>query len=234
MPHFPQQQPKILAALEAGPSPALTSTKRARLNLPEELTFDKSSTQLQIDFRQKYSRSGLSKEMKETSMALIPGNGENLGFHCKIMPMGCSFVSCRVRNCGVRLPKSELHEHIETAHPKKKFQCDVCPMSFKVNRDLIQHQRTHSGIKPFKCEVCGKKFTQKCTLKKHQEVHIRHGDRSFKCEVCGKTFTQKGHMKRHMMLHTGEKPFSCCYCGVTFNRADSRNFHEVKCSEKYK
>ena len=49
-------------------------------------------------------------------------------------------VSCRVKNCGVRLPKAELYEHIETAHPKLKFQCEICPMSYKHKRDLIVHQ----------------------------------------------------------------------------------------------
>eukprot|EP00116_Pleurobrachia_bachei_P001242 sb/3461504/ len=40
-------------------------------------------------------------------------------------------VMCRLKNCGVKVPRSELYKHIETVHPRNKFQCEICPMSFK-------------------------------------------------------------------------------------------------------
>eukprot|EP00116_Pleurobrachia_bachei_P008936 sb/3469198/ len=137
-----------------------------------------------------------------------------------------NIVSCRVRNCGVRLPKSELYEHIESAHPKKKCQCNICPLSFTSNGDLNKHRRVHSGIKPFKCEVCLKSFTLIGNYKTHKLVHT--GEHPFKCKVCGKSFTQAGNLKRHMRAHTGEKPFSCSKCGKSFSRTQHRLLHETR------
>eukprot|EP00116_Pleurobrachia_bachei_P011345 sb/3471607/ len=67
-------------------------------------------------------------------------------------------VLCPIKNCKVRLPKSELYEHIETVHPKKKSQCDICPMSFNSNSKLIEHKRIHSQNKPFTCGMCLRSF----------------------------------------------------------------------------
>lgn len=34
--------------------------------------------------------------------------------------------------------------------------------------------------------------------------------------MCGSSFRRMVHMKQHRMLHTGEKPFQCRYCGQDF------------------
>ena len=44
---------------------------------------------------------------------------------------------------------------------------------------------------------------------------------SFRCEVCGRGFSRQEHVRRHMMLHTGERPFKCKDCPMTFYREDS-------------
>eukprot|EP00116_Pleurobrachia_bachei_P007034 sb/3467296/ len=136
-------------------------------------------------------------------------------------------VTCRVDNCGVRLPKSELYKHIETAHPKKNFQCDICPMSFKNSKQLNQHLRAHSGIKPFKCEVCEMKFTQRSNYKRHKRTHT--DERPFNCEVCGKKFNRKSNLQLHIRTHTGEKPFPCSKCGKSFSQDSAKRLHEFNC-----
>ena len=34
-------------------------------------------------------------------------------------------------------------------------------------------------------------------------------NKTFLCPVCHRNFTQKGNLKTHMMIHSGDKPYSC-------------------------
>eukprot|EP00116_Pleurobrachia_bachei_P019491 sb/3479753/ len=93
-----------------------------------------------------------------------------------------TIVACRFKHCGVRLPKSELYEHISTGHPKEKFQCDKCPYSFKFQSKLNEHNRSHTGERPFKCDVCGKAFSRSDTMRIHMRTHT--GEKAFASSHC--------------------------------------------------
>eukprot|EP00116_Pleurobrachia_bachei_P001897 sb/3462159/ len=140
-------------------------------------------------------------------------------------------VACRVGNCGLRMLRENLENHIKTAHPEYEHKCCSCPMTFKSNHALIVHKRMHNGDKPFKCKDCGKNFSQKSSFQVHQRS-IHSGERPFKCKECGKTFAQLGNLKVHMRQHTGEKPFSCTICGEHFAQSTYRRHHEISCSKK--
>ena len=45
-----------------------------------------------------------------------------------------------------------------------------------------------------------------------QNDPIKLGNGQFGCPFCNRTMTHLASMKRHIMIHTGEKPFSCLYC----------------------
>ncbi len=53
----------------------------------------------------------------------------------------------------------------------------------------------------------------------------RSGDRPFQCNQCGVSFTQKGNLLRHVKLHTGEKPFKCPFCSYACRRRDALTGH---------
>ncbi|GMR34803.1 hypothetical protein PMAYCL1PPCAC_04998, partial [Pristionchus mayeri] len=45
--------------------------------------------------------------------------------------------------------------------------------------------------------------------------------------VCGKKFCSKEYLKKHLLAHTGEKPFKCPYCILSFNSLVIKNNHAI-------
>ncbi len=57
-------------------------------------------------------------------------------------------------------------------------------------------------------------------------TNLKHcGKCGFNCyfsdSECSWSFFEQGKLDMHMRRHTGEKPFSCQQCNLTFKRADS-------------
>lgn len=61
----------------------------------------------------------------------------------------------------------------------------------------------------------GKRFTQNNYLENHELSDCGRTPR-YKCDVCGKCVSTKGSLKSHMMVHSGEKNFTCSFCGKAF------------------
>ena len=66
--------------------------------------------------------------------------------------------------------------------------------------------------------MCGKKFKFKHYLVSHKLLHS--GDKPHMCTWCGMTFTQNANMQKHVrMKHTNSKDHVCRYCGKSFVQA---------------
>ncbi|GLH09699.1 Krueppel homolog 1, partial [Gryllus bimaculatus] len=48
------------------------------------------------------------------------------------------------------------------------------------------------------------------------------------CHVCGRKFSSESYLKQHMNSHSGEKPYECTQCGVTFGWESSLLRHKRK------
>ncbi|NXO19409.1 ZN180 protein, partial [Oriolus oriolus] len=54
-------------------------------------------------------------------------------------------------------------------------------------------------------------FRWSCELMEHQRTHS--GERPYKCAECGMSFMKSSHLREHQRIHTGEKPYECGECG---------------------
>jgi len=129
-----------------------------------------------------------------------------------------------------------------------RLQCSVCGFVFKRRRDLERHMTIHTGEKPFKCTFCDQKFRTKHEQNRHELRHkgelpqcpvcggryvdltkhmLIHSTDSYKhvCSVCQKAFRFTHNLKRHMIVHTGERPYTCLDCGGRYRTSTQLKSH---------
>jgi len=135
--------------------------------------------------------------------------------------------------CHVELKVSYLHYHIKTYHETdQKFQCKICSMILKTQKQLKYHEKTHN--KNFQCDICDRKFVTPFYLKKHKtEVHENPG--SYECNVCNKKFNYKSSLMNHQPRHKDKtifKTFECERCGFKVENRNNlkkhQKLHEMK------
>lgn len=106
-----------------------------------------------------------------------------------------------------------------------EHKCMFCGKCYQYASLLKLHTRTHMLNKGHNCPLCGKSFARADHCKQHlNNVHkgevvdgvVRKPTFEATCEICSKVFHHSGNLRKHMVLHSGERPFSCDECGRTF------------------
>ena len=191
----------------------------------------------------------------------------DLSNHEKIHKDGLSVKSHHCQSCPKSFfTESDLEIHSKNHSEVKHFQCQLCPRTFGRPVDLSNHERIHiidkTSSNPHVCNVCNKSFTSIRKREIHERIHDsnkkfsnshpcqfckkpfdtidkkkRHerthtGERPFKCNMCGLSFLQKEHLKGHVSKHTGEKPFQCKFCGKAFARNHNLKTHLINHAEE--
>lgn len=96
--------------------------------------------------------------------------------------------------------------------PQQEYKCPLCQEVMLTQKEFTQHIRGHNEVKPspdpndptgqskvYYCCMCRKMLSSFSSLDRHMLVHS--GERPFSCEKCGQTFTTNGNMHRHKRTH---------------------------------
>ncbi|XP_065087040.1 zinc finger protein 236-like [Ochlerotatus camptorhynchus] len=147
--------------------------------------------------------------------------------------------------------KSALNLYVhEQTHKTTRLDCKICGKRFNRIGKLEHHTRKHhpesasdgvaspnsSSSTPVLndfnnyCVECEEFFTTTDELQSHMELNHRLIDdsnfpkglkKSIGCPYCDETFEWPCLLKTHMTKHTGEKPFICERCNVSFRFVQS-------------
>ncbi|XP_021168972.2 zinc finger protein 436 isoform X2 [Fundulus heteroclitus] len=109
------------------------------------------------------------------------------------------------------------------------FPCHVCGKVFRFRSLLASHALIHSDVRPFSCDFCSRSFRRLGHLKRHRQVVHADGARlpqTYVCHICGKDKKCRSQLARHVIIHTGERPFTCDLCPARFNRRGNLQQHQ--------
>ncbi|XP_055608459.1 uncharacterized protein LOC129755814 [Uranotaenia lowii] len=131
-------------------------------------------------------------------------------------------------------PSSEAANGGATRKPRKSnvnyntgWYCAPCEKSFGRKGSLKQHITSyHSEPKPFECGTCGKRYATEPKLQEHESKHSEEA-KKFQCSDCPKKYVHLKDRDRHWILHHGQPPIYCKYCGKGYCRADHLLAHEI-------
>ncbi|XP_005175232.2 ras-responsive element-binding protein 1 [Musca domestica] len=84
-----------------------------------------------------------------------------------------------------------------------KYLCPICEVVSANAHQFTNHIRCHNytsgNTENFTCRICSKVLSSASSLDRHVLVHT--GERPFNCKYCHLTFTTNGNMHRHMRTH---------------------------------
>lgn len=124
-----------------------------------------------------------------------------------------SKVTCHI--CNKVINRSYYKEHVTMHDPDhKRYVCDICGKSFRLQCAYRNHSLRHSTGFAFKCQFCPYRAQYVELLKTHMRTHS--GDYRYMCTECPARFLVKSNLNSHMLKHK-EPQFKCDACKRAFH-----------------
>lgn len=140
--------------------------------------------------------------------------------------------------------QSKLSRHFTMFHAVKLFKCSRCDSEFAHEKSLKKHKKmkkcrkapneTINSPPPETAlsENLAKPLLMAKTNVLHRILPTFNKKYKFVCSFCPRAFGTAWQLSVHTRLHTGERPYSCSYCGERFIRKDYVQRHFPKCPGK--
>ncbi|CAH2230320.1 jg2045 [Pararge aegeria aegeria] len=113
---------------------------------------------------------------------------------------------------------------------KKNLVCNICNRVLANQFTHKYHMQKHYGYR-YICEHCGKGYPVFNVLQAHQLLKHSTGP-YLQCSHCPFKAPGKIELTEHERIHSGERPYTCDKCGLTFRRRAIWRKHLVQHSEK--
>lgn len=134
--------------------------------------------------------------------------------------------------------EKDLHAHFVKHTQERPYKCNYCSRDSKFKANIVRHieekhpQQSRRGVSikegsifaheaPWKI---AKSATKPANRNKRVKVLARDAKR-WKCRNCPNAFSFKSHLVIHSVTHTGERPFSCNECALTFTNKSQATRH---------
>lgn len=129
----------------------------------------------------------------------VSATGSHSSSSAASSPRGCG-AGLAASSASVSSPESGI---CDRDREDMKFVCTICDVVSATRHEFTNHIRCHNyasgDTENYTCAICSKVLSSASSLDRHVLVHT--GERPFNCKYCHLTFTTNGNMHRHMRTH---------------------------------